>query len=182
MNSIENKLKYKDVHKGGNDFFEDIYRELAKPLYRFIYLKVSSSQIAEELMQEAFIRFIKIVRRMDHGLDELNIKAYIYKIARNLIKDHYRVSGQMVTVEMTEALGGADKSQDPQIIGEMQLVVDSLEEIKPLWRDIIILKEIQGLNLKEISYIIGKSYGATRVLAYRALKELRQIIKSKVNE
>src|SRR3989344_3083035 len=86
--------------------FSDIYDKYIEKIYRFVFLKVNSQEIAEDLCSEVFTRGWESFKRQK--CDIKNIQAFLYQIARNLIVDHYRYKGQaqMVSVDAIPLLEG----------------------------------------------------------------------------
>ena len=75
--------------------FNKIYDEYVGKIYRFVYVKVSSKETAEDLTSQAFT---KSWQAMKGGADIKNPKAFVYQIARNLVIDFYRERAKRPTV------------------------------------------------------------------------------------
>jgi RNA polymerase sigma-70 factor, ECF subfamily len=170
-------LKKSEERGSDNDpeieLFEDAYKKHSNKLYTFIYLRIGHRETAEELVQEVFVRFIRIVGKTNVDPSDLNIKAYLYKIARNLVIDHYRSAKHSDTDELSEDAAFVEQTESRD---DIQKLLQALDKLKPEWCELIILKEVQGFNLKEIAHATGKSHGSVRVMAHRAMKELRNIL------
>ena len=116
--------------------------------------------------------------------DEKTLKALLYKIARNLIIDHYRKSKARETVSLDNGEGGGreiiDEKQNAGQLMEARadwLVLETkLPELKDEYREIIILRFINQLSIKEIADILNKPKGNVRVLIFRALGALRELV------
>ena len=83
--------------------FSKIYDRYIDSIYRFILIKVSSSQVAEDLTSETFLRsWEKYRQKKEQSIK--NPKAYIYRVARNLVVDFYRERGQttIMSIEQEE--------------------------------------------------------------------------------
>ena len=81
-----------------NQYFSEIYDQYVTKIYRFIYLKVSTQEIAEDLSSEVFLRLYRHVQKNNPTIE--NAQAFLYQIARNVVADHYR--GRKVTVVSIE--------------------------------------------------------------------------------
>src|SRR3989344_6691072 len=81
--------------------FGKIYDKYIEKIYRFVFLKVDSQEIAEDLTSEVFTRGWESFKR--EKCDIKNMQAFLYQIARNLIVDHYREKAQkkFVPIENT---------------------------------------------------------------------------------
>lgn len=157
--------------------YGQIYDENIDKIFRFIFLKVNSQEIAEDLASETFTRGWRAY--CDKNCDIQNIRAFLYQIARNLIVDHYRAKG-------ASAIFPADCEQiiDPKtdlanelILGsDIDRVRTALADLKDEHREVITMRYIDDLSFEEISKIMGKSEGAVRVALHRATNSLREKI------
>ena len=75
--------------------FGKIYDKNINQIYRFVFLKVSSREKAEDLTSEVFTRGWN---RFKDGKKIDNVRAFLYRVARNLIIDHYREKGRVRTI------------------------------------------------------------------------------------
>jgi len=165
--------------------FGKIYDKYVDKIYRFIYFKVSSPEITEDLCSETFLKgWLAFKQRameqqaMGHGKIE-NPPAFLFQIARNLVKDYYRERDK-VEVISTEYY---PRITDPRMNLEEKIAKDSeLNRIKEAlmklnneeYREAIVLCYIEDLPLFEVAKIMEKSEGAMRVTLHRALKALRR--------
>jgi RNA polymerase sigma-70 factor (ECF subfamily) len=157
--------------------FGKIYDRYIGKIYRFIFLKVSSQEIAQDLSSETFVR----------GWDKFknekidNPQAFLYRIARNLVIDHYRDKGrtQIVSVENLPII-------DPKINLEGEAAINSeiaqikikLADLKDDYQNVIIWHYLDDLSIKEVAKLLDRSEDATRVLLHRALESLKENVKS----
>jgi len=154
--------------------FGKIYDKYIEKIYRFVYLKVSSGDIAQDICSETFLKgweYFK-VQKVD------NPQAFLYRIARNLVIDHYRQKGRAQFVS-TENLPIAD----PQIGIEEKIAITSdieqikadLTNLKEDYQNVIIFRYLDDLSIPEISKMMNKSEENCRVLLHRALKALKEV-------
>ncbi|TSC53741.1 MAG: RNA polymerase sigma-70 factor, ECF subfamily [Microgenomates group bacterium LiPW_31] len=160
--------------------FSKIYDKHIEKIYRFIFVKVSSQEIAQDLCSETFLRGWEAYRKTENPGSEIrNIQAFLYQIARNLITDHYREKGrtEFVSPEMVSIV-----DPNPGIEEKMALSSDidnirtALVSLGGEYQDVIIYRYLDELSISEIAKIMEKSEGAVRVALHRALKSLRTII------
>jgi RNA polymerase sigma-70 factor (ECF subfamily) len=162
------------LQSGDRDAYSILYKEYSEALLRFIYFRVTDQELAKDLMQEVFARFIEIVDK-EHIT---NVRAYLYRIAQNLVIDHYKKSDKQPTVSLEQAKDtkAAENKESIEAEIDLNMVIEKMEVLKPLWRDLITLKIINGLEYDEISDIVGKSENYIRVNLHRALKELNRLL------
>lgn len=157
--------------------FGEIYDKQIEKIYRFVFLKVSSQEIAEDLTSEVFTRGWESFR--DKKCDIKNMQAFLYQIARNLVVDHYRQKGQAQFVS-TDALPLLEEGMglEERIAQKLEFndVRAALANINEDYREIIIWYYLDELSVPEIAKVLGKSEEAVRVQIHRALRVLRNQI------
>ena len=154
--------------------FSKIYDQYVTKIYRFIYLKVSSQEVAEDLSSEVFMRTWETYRSESTRIE--NIQAYLYQIARNIVADHYRTRKiKIVSVEETvEIIDEADTLQDQALVSmEMDRVQKALATIQDDYQNLIIWRYLDELSVPEIAQITGKTEENVRVGIHRALQALK---------
>jgi len=160
--------------------FSQIYDDNIEKIYRFIFLKVSSQDIAQDLCSETFIRAWKSFQDESKKID--NPQAFLYKIARNIIIDHYRERGRtepMIQAEMVPIMDpSVDLEKNVLDASDLEVVKGAMASVKPEYQDIVTLHYVEDLTVPEIAKILGKSEGNVRVTLHRALKS----IKNKIEE
>ena len=156
--------------------FSKIYDKHVEKIYRFIYLKESSQEAAEDLTSEVFTRGWKSFE--NQKCDIKNVTAFLYQIARNLIVDHYREKGQaqLVSVDMMSQLSDTAQPLEEKAMlkSEVNNVKAALAGIREEYREVIVWYYLDELSIPEMAKMMGKSEEATRVQIHRALKALRQ--------
>ena len=157
--------------------FSKIYDRYIDKIYRFIFLKVNSQEIAQDLTSETFLRGWESFRGNQNKVE--NPPAFLYKIARNLVTDYYREKGrtQVVSAEYAPIIDPRQNLEEKSLlksdIDDIRTALASLEEE---YQDMIIWRYLDGLAFSEIAQMLGKSEGAVRVKTHRALKKLRNTL------
>jgi len=183
IGKIEEKLLLYKIKKNDKEAFVKAYDLYVDQIHRFIYFKVGSREEAEDLCSAVFLKTWNYI--LENSLkDHKTLKALLYKIARNLIIDHYRKNKDKETISL-------DGDNGIQIIDEQQGAVRAMElktdllvletklpELKDEYREVIILRFVNELSIKEISEILDKPKGNTRVLIFRALKALKELLEN----
>ena len=166
--------------------YSDIYDKYVDKIYRFIFLKVKSSEIAEDLCSEVFLRGWQAYKSQNEKQKSQNkienIQAFLYQIARNLLADHYRETGraQLVSVEYAPITDSSQDLEEKALVqSDLEQVKAALANIKEDYREVIIWYYLDELQVPEIAKILDKSEGTCRVLIHRALKALRATIAEK---
>ena len=159
--------------------FTKVYEEHIDRIYRFIYLKVGSDDIAEDLTSDLFLNiWEKLVQNQNFIKDIKNIRAFLYRAAYNKVIDFYKQNKEEIFIaDELDSLANAvstDKNQ-ATINYEFEEAKKLLDKLSPKYRDIIIFYYIEELSTKEIAKITGKSEVNIRVIISRGLKQLRQM-------
>ncbi len=153
--------------------FAKLYDKYVEKIYRFVFLKVSSQEEAQDLTSQVFT---KGWRKFRKGEKIDNPSAYLYQIARAEIANHHREKARFQTVQAT-----ADQLIDPnpgleeksKLDSDVAAVKNCLAKLNNEYQDVLVWKYIDGYSNKEIAQMMEKPEGTVRVMVHRALKELR---------
>ena len=156
------------------NIFSTIYDDNIGKIYRFIFLKVSGQEIAEDLTSETFSRGWNKFK--DGSEDIKNCRAFLYQIARNLVTDHYREKGRAQFVP-TEELQINDPKQNvgelAALSSDIESIRKSLTSLKDDYQNVIIWHYLDDMPIKEVAQLLDRSEETTRVLLHRALGALK---------
>ena len=155
------------------EYFSGLYDKYVERIYRFIYLKVSSQEIAQDLSSEVFMRAWE---RISTKEEIVYPQAFLYQVARFVIADHYRIKRvEVVAVEeaalIEEDTGELELQMD--VLLEMERVKEALQLVRDEYQDMVVWRYLEELSVPEIMEITGKSEENVRVTIYRALQALR---------
>ncbi|MCK4454187.1 sigma-70 family RNA polymerase sigma factor [Candidatus Parcubacteria bacterium] len=155
--------------------FSKIYDQYIDKIYRFVFLKVSSQETAEDLCSETFTR---VWQSIDKGTKIENPQAFIYQIARNLVTDHYRQNSKAKLVSIDNCKEIEDNQPNLEekslLMSDINRVKLALNNIKPEYQDIIICHYLDDLSIPEIAEIMNKPKNSIRVTLHRGLKALKR--------
>jgi len=154
--------------------FSKIYDKYIDGIYRFIFLKVSSAEIAEDLTSETFLRGWKAFQADQSKIE--NHQAFLYQIARNLIVDFYRDKNkaQIISTEYVQIEDpGLGLEENAKLGSDMKMIHQALSNLKDDYQNVIVWRYLDDLPVREVSKLLGKSQEATRTTLHRALKALR---------
>ncbi|MBU0636979.1 RNA polymerase sigma factor [Patescibacteria group bacterium] len=187
-NSIKDRLLFLKIKNKDRLAFIKAYDLYVDQLYRFIYFKVGNSEEAEDLTSSVFLKTWTYLQE-NSVISEKTLKSLLYKISRNLIIDHYRKINRHGNVfldsDNIDVAGRnfIDEKQNlikqNEIAFDLTIIETKLPELKDEYREIIILRFINELSIKEIAEILEKSKGNVRILIYRALKALKNLMEQK---
>lgn len=155
-----------------NSPMEQIYRDHAKVVYRYLLSLTRKPDIAEELTQETFYQAVKSVDRYD-GTSK--VSTWLCGIAKNMWLAYLRKHPQMDPLSGDE-LAKDDTEKEVFAKVERVLLMRSLHRIEEPYREILYLRIFGELSFREIGDIVGASENTTRVQYYRGREKLRKEI------
>ena len=161
--------------------FDTVYNTLFPIIYRITYRIVGDIGIAEDVCQEAFLRYYN---RGSPLPDLEQTKYWLIRVAKNLSYNYEAKKGRQrkllarlkdVTLKYTES-GEADviKKETGRIVRE------ALEKLPYKLRVVLVLKEYGKLNYKQIGKIVGISEGNVKVRVFRGREKLSQLLRGKL--
>jgi RNA polymerase sigma-70 factor (ECF subfamily) len=175
--------------------FEMVYDKHVEQIFRFVFLKVSSKDDAEDVTSKVFIRVWEAMQKeKDRYKPEIkNYRAFIYKIARNMVIDYYRQNRPEMEEKDAEnqtklSTNRANVSLDDIVAIDKEMRADEraifnseIEEVKKAlknlnddYQNVIIWYYLDELTASEIADLLEKTEVSVRVLIYRAMDSLRQ--------
>lgn len=163
------------VQQGDQDAFAKIYDFFIDPIYRYVFYRVKDEE-AEDLVETVFLKVWENIRQYKPG--KKSFSAWIFRIAHNLVVDHYRASSNETRVELDENLPSHERQHNPISVAENVLhqhnLKKALKGLSKKYQDVIVYKFINELSNEEIARIMNKTEGSIRILQFRALKALRR--------
>jgi RNA polymerase sigma-70 factor (ECF subfamily) len=101
----------------------------------------------------------------------------LFRIAHNLLIDHYRQESGHMMLPFEEAENAGEEEIDPASLIEQKLTMEhayrALSELELFQRDVLVLRFLSGLSLKETALALGKTEDAIKALQRRGLAALR---------
>ncbi len=175
----------KDIVNGKEGAFKEFYERFFEKVYKYAYRKVKNRSDAEDITEETFLKALKGFRnfeeRFEGGLD-----VWMYTIERNVVRDYFRKRTGFSVLPFEERWNIIlnPPIDDPYVTAEREEIKEiinaSLNDLPEQYREVIELRFFKNMSLKEISGVMGKSVGAVKVLQFRAIQKLRNIVKEKM--
>ncbi|GGR60544.1 RNA polymerase sigma-70 factor (ECF subfamily) [Nocardioides luteus] len=162
------------ARKGDKEAFGLLYDHYNGAVYRFLFYRTRSVQVAEDLTSETFFRALRSMTGFRwQGKD---FGAWLMTIARNLATDHFK-AGRTRLEMTTEDMGLHDSASDgPEKIVMAgvtnEMLLGALSKLPDEQRDCIIMRFLQGLSIAETAAILGRSDGAVKQLQLRGIRNL----------
>jgi RNA polymerase sigma-70 factor (ECF subfamily) len=162
--------------KGDAEAFGELYERYALSVFRFVFAHTSDRMDAEDLTEEVFLRtWRSLGNYQERGVPFL---AFLFRIARNAIIDHYRQTGRIEHTELEAVPYIKDQTPGPVEVmtasHERQELKQKLDQLREDYRNVLVLRFLSDLSPEETAQVMGRSVGAVRVLQHRALNALRE--------
>lgn len=174
--------------RGDASAFEILLKRHQRPIYNFLVRHVGNTALAEDLMQEVFLRVIKGAASYKQ---EAKFTTWLYTIARNLCVDSARRARHRQAASLDQPLGHADGDRartladltadhrpdvERQVISrrlqdELQRAIDSLNDEQ---REVFLMRETLALSFKEIAEIVQCPENTAKSRMRYALEQLRR--------
>lgn len=169
------------VLEGDVNAFEDLVTEHEKGVYAIAQRMTGNAEDAADMTQETFI---KAYNSLSSFRGDSKFSVWLYRIATNVCLDFLRSRSRKPTVSLSvedddgeeTQMDIADESQSPEQLLERGLTRDAvrrgLKSLSPEYRQILLLREIQGLSYEEIAEALVLEVGTVKSRIFRARKRL----------
>jgi RNA polymerase sigma-70 factor, ECF subfamily len=156
---------------------EELYQEHHEHIFRFIWSRVHDAQQAEDLTGEVFTRML--ANLSGYRDRSLPFRAWLYRIARNLIIDHIRKATTASALEYAVEQQHLQASPEESVEAALTLtqIQAALKQIDLEQREVVELRFLAELSLEEVSLVLNKSVPAIKALQHRGLASLRTSLK-----
>ncbi len=164
---------------GDSQALREIVTDCWQPLYRFVSAKTGNSEDAQDLVQETFFRAFRSLS--SYHQTETRFSTWLGRIATNLITDMWRKNGRApliypITEPQNELPGGEDPAEAVINSETKELLATLLNKLPTEQQQVIELRILAGLPVKDVAIAMNKSEAAVKMLQQRALKNLREML------
>lgn len=145
---------------------EEIYKRYSQIVYHFLFVKCRDPALAEDLMQETFLKALEAIDSFDGNC---KLSTWLCQIAKHLLYQYWEKNNRIRTEEFNEEPESADDTER-QVIAKIELmdVWEKLQKLSLDMRKVVELRVLGDLSYREIGEILGKSENWARVTFYRA--------------
>lgn len=163
--------------------FGRIYDIFYDRIYKYTYFKVGNLTEAEDLTAQTFTGALKAIENFTW--QGSSFASWLFRIANNVVVDYYRAAGRYGKEPLEDHLslaGSVDPVKtaiDNISFAKAQAAIAGLPEEQ---RQVVILKFISDMSNSETAKVMGKTEGAIKSLQFRALENLRRLLKSEKDE
>lgn len=154
-----------------------LYDQYVNRIYTYIYHRVGQAEVAEDLTGLVFMRMLEAVRRGKPWRSSFS--GWVYRIAHNLVIDHYRRRSRASFVDIDDAVAISLDVEpfhaiEARLDGERVQV--ALSRLTDEQAEVITLRFLEGLSIAQVASTMDKTEGAIKALQYRAVMALRRVM------
>jgi RNA polymerase sigma-70 factor, ECF subfamily len=158
--------------------FRVFYDKTARPLWSYLSRISGNTAVADDLVQESYYRFLRADLKFSDAAYQKN---YLFRIATNLARDHWRSLPRRERLEgplggtISEAARADDRTAER--VQQKSDLGRALAQLKPRERELLWLAYVEGSSHKEIAEMVGLRAGSIRLLLFRARRKLADVLR-----
>jgi len=156
------------------EVFAAFYHRTARALWAYLARVSGNAALADDLVQESYLRFLCADRWKD---DEGACRSYLFRIATNLLRDHWRRPQVTALEDVSEAVLVAPESRHSEHMDSQALLGPGFALMKPRERQLLWLAYAEGCTHSEIAQITGLGAASIRILLFRARRKLARLLR-----
>jgi RNA polymerase sigma-70 factor (ECF subfamily) len=157
-----------------SESFGKLYDRHFDRIYRYLYFKTGSPEVAQDLTQEVFLKAWDAID--SYKLKGMPFSAWLFRIAHNQLVDHLRKKTRRKETALEETVAASDANpaaliEDSITIEELAAACARLPEDQ---QEILSLRFAGGMSTAEVAQAVGKTEGAVKAIQHKALVALRR--------
>lgn len=180
MSLHKDKQLIERLNRGDEQAFLQVYDFYTPKIFRYIYYQVGQNkELTEDIVQQTFFKAWEYIIKRSKPVD--NVQAFLYRVARNLVIDlwrnKYKESLPLLDdmIETTEAAPRWQEKIEAKV--SVELLEKTLNQIHQHYREVLIMRYLNELEIVEIANLLEKDKNSVYVLIHRATKALQKAIK-----
>lgn len=170
--------RYREFLSGDNDALTELIRDHKDGLVFFLNTYVHNPVVAEELMEETFVRLY--VKR-PHFAGTSQFKTWLFGVARNVAREYLRRSSAHPSLPLDHADMLEDTAYQPELSAEQnesnRLLFSAISRLTPQAQQALYLTYFENLSNRETAKVMKKSVNHVAVLLHRARQTLKAELK-----
>lgn len=153
------------------DDFTEAYESYGQGIFRFLFWRTKDTELSEDLTSSVFEKAWRSRQHFQGG----SVRAWLYKIARNTLTDHWRMK-RAVQVEDMDLMGEVNDNTADSLDLELELqqMQRAIGKLPKSMQEVVQLRFIEGLSAREVGDRLGINEGNVRIIQYRALQRIRK--------
>lgn len=178
-------VEYMNAFQEGDDkAFDQLVQRYYQHVYNYICHQCFDKAIAEDICQDTFV---KLYNSRDKYKPVTTFKAFLFTVARNVFIDNYRKTKKMKTTSLDAVYGEGSFSAYIESIApnssdiidsreKLAKIMNAIDQLPEILKDVFILSEIEQLKYSEISEILNIPVGTVKSRMFNAIKNLQKLL------
>lgn len=165
----------KQVQAGQSAAMSHLYQRHRTAVFRYVLSKVYDSNLAQDITGEIFLRVVANLPQ--YKITAVPFTVWLFRIARNYTITHlqkenrYQLMSQSQTDELSRGEDNPARIVETQL--ELEWIWNGLQQLDEYQREVIVLRFLIGLSLKEVASTLERTVGAIKTLQHRGIMALR---------
>ncbi|HSI20967.1 MAG TPA: sigma-70 family RNA polymerase sigma factor [Verrucomicrobiae bacterium] len=157
---------------GDQQAFGVLYEAHVEAMYAYFFYRVQERELAEDLVSQLFMRALSRIKQ--YKGEKGSFKGWLYRLARNILIDHYRSHKKVSSLEEAEQVAGKDDVAKAASTRHQLAAVEAyLQKLPDAQRDMVYMRLWDELSYEEIAELTGKSIGSCKMILSRTLRTVR---------
>ncbi|MBP9759323.1 sigma-70 family RNA polymerase sigma factor [Candidatus Dojkabacteria bacterium] len=176
----ELKIERSIVEKAKTDMesFGILYDMYVDDVFRFVYYKISNKEEAEDITAKTFEKALRAIKRFKWK--GYSFKTWLFVIAKNIVIDTFKAKKINISIEQLNFDIKDEENSTVEESLELNMnrkeLLNALSKLTDEHKEILILRYIEDLSIKEVMQISGKTMDSVKSLTKRALQRLKEVI------
>ncbi len=156
------------------NYFWELYEMYFEQIYKFIYLKTFDTDLSQDITSQVFFKAMDKINTFKNETDS-NFRAWLYKIAYNLIVDNSKKNTQNLSIDDTlEAYYTENFEDNLDNKEKLKKVFSYFDTLNPKHKEVLMLRIWEDLSFKEISQITKMTESNCKKIVSRTLQNIPQ--------
>jgi len=142
------------------------------PIFRYIAFRVDDHETSEDLTSEVFTRLLSALR--DRTAPQKTLRGWLFSVASRVVKDHYRKKYRRPQTTLDDSYPADDISPEQAVAFTLtkENLNKAMATLTEEQQNVIAMRFGQGLPIRDVAQLLGKSEGSVKMLQARAIRAL----------
>ena len=164
---------------GDKEAFGHLYDYYFLQIFKYLLIRTNNREDAEDMTEIVFLKAWEHLPRFEGKKRKHNFRAWLFRIAHNTLIDRFRTKKENLSLESASEIRSTDAEPEKVVIQNEQIVRihEAIKKLDEVSQQVIISRFIGGLSHKESAHSVGVNENHVRVIQYRALRKLNNILR-----
>jgi len=164
---------------GDKEAFGHLYDHYFPQIFKYLLVRTDTREDAEDMTETVFMKTWEHLPNFGGKKKERNLRAWLFRIAHNSVVDHYRTRKQLLPLESVSQTGTAEGEPGGVAIKneDSRRIIQAIKRLDDTSQKVIVSRFTSDLSHKETALSIGISENNARIIQYRALRKLNDLLR-----